>query len=130
MMKNLIFRTPSSDDLGFKNQLDELRARIDSIDHQIIELVATRMNISGKMGEYKCRENVTVFQLDRWLEILQSRVEHGVHAGLEKDFIEHLIKVIHEESIRCQDKVMDKLRMSGHCPGAPDCIKNQGDKDI
>jgi chorismate mutase len=130
MMKNLIFRTPSSDDLGFRNHLEELRARIDSIDHQIIELVATRMNISGKMGEYKCRENVTVFQLDRWLEILQSRIEHGVHAGLEKDFIEHLIKVIHEESIRCQDKVMDTLRRSGRCPGAPDCTKNKGDKDI
>ena len=123
MMKNLIFRTPHSDDVGFRNHLEELRNQIDSIDHQIIELVASRMRISEKMGEYKCRENVTVFQLERWLEILQTRVDHGVDAGLESEFIEHLIKVIHGESIRCQDKIMDQLRRSGRCPGAPECDK-------
>lgn len=117
MMNTLVFRQTTSDDMGFRNQLEELRNQIDSIDHQLIELLAARMKISGRMGEYKCRNNVTVFQLNRWLEILQTRVQHGVSEGLDREFAENLIKVIHEESIRCQDKAMDLLRSTGGCPG-------------
>jgi len=120
LMKNLVFRVPNSDDTGFRSHLEDLRHQIDSIDHQIIDLVASRMRVSEKMGEYKCRSNVTVFQLNRWLEILKTRTEQGVSAGLEKEFIENLIKIIHEESIRCQDIVMDQLRESGRCPGSSD----------
>ena len=130
MMKNLIFRTPTSADIRFRNQLEELRDQIDSIDYQLIELVASRMRLSEKMGEYKCRNNVTVFQLNRWLEIMQTRTEHGLHAGLDKEFVEHLIKLIHEESIRYQDNIMDQLRRSGLCSGAPDCDEKKGNKDI
>lgn len=119
MMRRLIFRTAESDDLGFRNHLEELRDQIDSIDHQIIDLVASRMNISEKMGEFKCRENVTVFQLERWLEIIRTREEHGINAGLDREFIRQLIRIIHEESIRHQEEVMDKLRRSGRCPGTP-----------
>jgi chorismate mutase len=124
MINSLIFRKSTSDNIGFINQLEELRNQIDSIDHQIIELVASRMRISDRMGEYKCRNDVTVFQLERWLEILHTRVEHGVSEGLEKDFVERLIKILHEESIRCQDKVMNQLRHGGIC--AP---PSEGDRD-
>lgn len=120
MMKNLVFREMTSDDTGFRNQLEELRDQIDSIDHQLIELLAERMRISDRMGEYKCRNNVTVFQLNRWLEILQTRVQHGISKGLERGFTENVIKMIHEESIRCQDKVMEQLRRSGRCPVPPE----------
>lgn len=116
MMNTLVFRTTTSDDIGFRNLLEELRSQIDSIDHQIIELVASRMRISERMGEYKCRNDVTVFQLERWLEILRTRVEHGISEGLDREFVGNLIRVIHEESIRCQDRVMDQLRGSGACP--------------
>jgi len=116
MMNTLVFSTTTSDDIGFRNLLEELRSQIDSIDHQLIELVASRMRISERMGEYKCRNGVTVFQLERWLEILHTRVEHGISEGLDSEFVGNLIRMIHEESIRCQDRMMDQLRVSGACP--------------
>lgn len=117
VLRSLIFRTPGSENISFRNQLEDLRNQIDSIDHQIVDLVASRMRISKKMGEYKCRNNVTVFQLNRWLEILQTRVEQGLDVGLERGFVEQLIKLIHEESIRYQEEIMDELRRSGNCRG-------------
>jgi chorismate mutase len=120
MMNRLVFSTATSDDIGFRNLLEELRDQIDSIDHQLIELVASRMRISERMGEYKCSNGVTVFQLERWLEILQTRVEHGLSEGLDREFVGSLIRMIHEESIRCQDRVMDQLRRSGICPPPAD----------
>lgn len=124
MMDGLLFRTSTSGNSGFINHLEELRNRIDSIDHQLIGLLASRMRISGEMGEFKCRNGVTVFQLERWLEIIQTRTHHGISEGLDREFIGRVIRIIHEESIRCQDEVMKRLRSSGGCP--PD--GNQGEE--
>jgi len=118
MMERLVFRASTSDDTGFRNRLGEMRDRIDSIDNQIIELVASRMRISREMGEFKCLNDITIFQLERWLEILQTRTSHGVAEELDRVFVGKLIRLIHEESIRCQEKVMEELRERGGCPPA------------
>lgn len=115
MMQELVFRSSSPDDAGFLNMLDGMRNRIDSIDHQIIGLLAARMRISEEMGEFKCCSGVTVFQLERWLEILHTRTEKGMIEGLGEEFTGRIIRMIHEESIRCQDEVMKKLRSARGC---------------
>lgn len=125
MMMSLLFRSSTSGDIGFINHLEELRNRIDSIDHQLIGLLASRMRISEEMGEYKCRSGVTVFPLERWLEILQSRTVHGISEGLDSEFVGRVIRMIHEESIRCQDVVMKRLNLAGGCPPAG----NDGEKE-
>ncbi len=109
MLDNLVFRSESCDDEGFLSQLEDLRSQIDSIDYQIIDLIAQRMKISNLMGEYKCKNSVTVFQLDRWIEILRTRADYGESLGLERNFIESLLQYLHDESIKCQREVMKKL---------------------
>jgi chorismate mutase len=125
MMAELQFRSSTSGDTGFLNRLEEMRNRIDSIDHQIIGLLAARMRISDEMGEFKCRNGVTVFQLERWLEILQSRTQQGISEGLDEEFTGRMIRAIHEESIRCQDEVMKRLRNTGGCPPASEEAEEQ-----
>jgi chorismate mutase len=120
MMDQLVFRSSSTDDAGFRNMLEDMRNRIDSIDHQLIGLLASRMRISEEMGEFKCQTGVTVFQLERWLEILHTRTEQGMLEGLDEGFTGRIIRMIHEESIRCQDEVMKRLRNSGGCTPAPE----------
>lgn len=120
MMDELVFRSSTSGDIGFLNRLEDLRNRIDSIDYQIIGLLASRMRISEEMGEFKCLNGVTVFQLERWLEILQSRTQHGVNEGLDEEFAGRVIRMIHEESIRRQDEVIKRLRSTGGCTSAAD----------
>ncbi len=120
MMNDLVFRSSAPDDAGFRDMLGDMRNRIDSIDHQIIGLLAARMRISEEMGEFKCRTGVTVFQLGRWLEIIRTRTEQGMLEGLDEEFTGRIIRMIHEESIRCQDEVMKKLRSSGGCTPAPE----------
>lgn len=115
LMQSLIVRKPTTDDPWFLNQLEELRHQIDSIDFQIVDLIASRMNVSEKMGEYKCRNNVTVLQMERWLEILRTRIAHGRGLGLEPSFVEMLMKLLHQESIRKQTEIMNSLRDNGEC---------------
>jgi len=128
LLAGLIIRKPTTDDEGFINQLEDLRHQIDSIDHQLVELLASRMNISAKMGEYKCRNNVTILQMERWLEILRTRTEQGEVMGLEPLFIERVMKLLHQESILKQTEIMNSLKTNGECGSAEH--GNEGDSYI
>ncbi len=98
----------SSNNTLFVNQLEGLREKIDNLDQELIDTLATRMKLVEKIGEYKKDNNVTVFQLERWQEIIQSRPEWGQKQSLNYDFIAELFKIIHDESIRLQTDIVNK----------------------
>jgi chorismate mutase len=110
LMETLVVRKSTTFDKGFLNQLEELRNQIDSIDYQLIELVAARMNIAEKMGDYKFKNNVTVLQMERWLEIIRTRTEHGILLNLEPSFVEKVMTLLHQESIRIQTAISNNLK--------------------
>jgi chorismate mutase len=98
----------SSDNAIFLNQLEHLRERIDQMDQELINTLAARMKLVEKIGDYKKENNVTVFQLERWNEIMKTRPEWGQHAHLAADFIKELYRVIHDESIRIQTEILNQ----------------------
>lgn len=98
----------SSSNAIFLNQLEALREKIDNLDQELIEILATRSKLIEKIGEYKKENNVTVFQLERWNEIMKTRPEWGEQSQLAKEFIQELYRVIHDESIRVQTEIMNK----------------------
>lgn len=98
----------SSSNALFLNQLEALREKIDQIDQEMIELLSTRSKLIEKIGEYKKDNNVTVFQLERWNEIMKTRPEWGQQATLAKEFVRELYRIIHDESIRIQTEIMNK----------------------
>jgi chorismate mutase len=98
----------SSSNAIFLNQLEDLREKIDHIDQEMIETLATRMRLIERIGEYKKDNNVTVFQLERWNEIMKTRPDWGHQANLARDFVKELYRVIHDESIRIQTEMMNK----------------------
>ncbi len=106
LIERLIIRKPGFDDPGFLNDLEELRSQVDSIDHQLVELLSERMKIINRIAEYKFSNNVSVLQMERWLEILKTRTEHGNNIGLDTKFMEQFLKHLHQESIRRQTDVM------------------------
>lgn len=106
LIDRLVIRKPGFDDPGFLDDLEELRNQVDSIDHQFVELLSDRMRIIERIAEYKFINNVSVLQMDRWLEILKTRIEHGNRVGLDTRFMEQLLKHLHQESIRRQTDVM------------------------
>lgn len=110
LIRKLVVRKPNFDDPGFLNDLEELRNQVDSIDHQFVELLSRRMKIIDQIADYKFRKNVSVLQMERWLEILKTRTEHGKRAGLDEDFMEQLLKHLHQESIRRQTDIMTEKK--------------------
>jgi len=110
MMNNLVIRSPKLQDPGFMNHLEELRNQVDSVDHQLIELLSRRLEIVDMIGQYKYSNNVAILQMDRWLEILNTRLVQADHLGLDRTFTEKYLKLMHQESIRRQTVIMQKMK--------------------
>lgn len=100
---------PDTPDKLYHSHMDELRARIDNIDRELLEVLAARMAIVEKMGEYKRDNSVTIFQIDRWKQVHASRAEMARKLGLYSDLVEDMYRLIHEASIRRQTEVMHHI---------------------
>lgn len=114
MISGLTFHSDTSTSREFTDLLEQIRNKIDSIDQQIIELLANRMRLVEQIGEYKRTNNVTIFQLRRWEKILESRIECGKKLGLDEEYIKSLLHLVHKESIKKQAEI---LRGNGQTNG-------------
>ncbi len=88
--------------------LSALRRQIDSIDEQILELLAKRMRVSREIGVYKKEHNMPILQSLRYSEILENRTDMGQQMELNADFIKKILSFVHEESVRQQMIIMNE----------------------
>lgn len=79
--------------------LYELRSQIDSIDSELLKLLAKRNEISSKIGVIKKENNMTVLQLDRWKSVLSDRIIKGEKLGLNETVVKQIFDIIHKDSI-------------------------------
>ncbi|OBX25203.1 3-deoxy-D-arabinoheptulosonate-7-phosphate synthase [Gelidibacter algens] len=107
MMIDLKIRKESDPEAEYNTNLNNLRAQIDVVDNQLIEMMGKRMKIADSIGGLKKQKNVAVLQSKRWNEILGNMVLEGEQNGLSEEFILKMFKAIHQESINHQEKVIN-----------------------
>jgi chorismate mutase len=107
ILATLIVREEDTHDMSGLEQLEYLRQLMDTLDAEIIDLVARRMELSGQIGSLKKMCNMTVFQPSRWSDIVESIGNRGIMQGLTKEFVTEMYEKIHHESIRIQLSVME-----------------------
>ena len=95
-----------SDAPEWKENIDQLRAKIDVIDENILYALASRMKVSRKIGEYKKANNVAILQTSRWDAVLEKVVEKGEEYGLNDRFIKAVFNAIHEASVEVQNEII------------------------
>ena len=107
ILDKLVIRYANSEDPQFENKLENLRGRIDAIDHEIMEVLAQRMGIVKQIGLYKKENKVTALQINRWAQIMEDRSHLAEKLDLDEAFIKALFQLIHEDSVRQQSDIMD-----------------------
>ncbi|MBQ2187478.1 MAG: bifunctional 3-deoxy-7-phosphoheptulonate synthase/chorismate mutase type II [Bacteroidales bacterium] len=95
--KNLTFRKKKVD--GDAIVLQNLRKEIDDIDDEILNLLAKRMMVSEKIGDFKKQNKVAVLQMDRWKQVLEHHINKGVGLGLNDESVKEIFEIIHKDSI-------------------------------
>jgi len=105
---NLVIRNEKGAGQKAPHDLEESRKAIDTIDEELIGILAKRMDIVRKIGEYKKANNTSVFQKSRWSEIVEQRIQLGESLDLSPDFIQRVLKAIHQESINIQEGILNR----------------------
>ncbi len=107
IMKDLKIRKETDEETEYNNKLSQLRAQIDMIDNQLIDILGKRMKTSDKIGALKKQKNVAVLQTNRWNTILGKMILEGEAKGLSEEFVLRMFKAIHQESINHQEKIVN-----------------------
>ncbi|MEZ5197130.1 MAG: chorismate mutase [Bacteroidales bacterium] len=107
MIRSLIIRRREGN-IDFESKLEELRTEIDKIDAELINILSRRMELVDEIGNYKSANNITILQLKRWRNIVEDRLKSGVDSGLNKEFLQRLLEIVHIESIQRQTEIYSK----------------------
>ncbi|MEO9571278.1 MAG: bifunctional 3-deoxy-7-phosphoheptulonate synthase/chorismate mutase type II [Polaribacter sp.] len=107
IMRDLKIKKTTESATSYREPLENLRAQINVVDDQLIELLGKRMQVADKIGQLKKDENVAVLQSRRWNEILGNMVLEGSSRGLSEEFVLKMFKAIHQESINHQEKIIN-----------------------
>ena len=107
IMEDLKIKKTTETAPEYRESLENLRAQINVVDEQLIQLLAKRMQVADKIGELKKEKNVAVLQSRRWNEILGNMVLEGSSKGLSEEFVLKMFKAIHQESINHQEKIIN-----------------------
>ncbi len=107
IMRDLKIRKETDSEEDFTKDLSNLRAQIDVIDNQLLDILGKRMKTSDSIGALKKERNVAVLQSTRWNEILGKMILEGESRGLSEEFVLKMFKAIHQESINHQEKIIN-----------------------
>jgi chorismate mutase len=103
LLEKLIYKEKDGLVSSENAELIKMREHIDELDEKIIQLLASRMDISQGIGSYKKGQQMTILQLERWMHIFESRTKQGMELGLSERFLQNFLQELHKESIRRQE---------------------------
>lgn len=106
MMRSLSVRSRDCDDESYRSSMAELRARIDEIDSDILSSLASRMEVSRRIGECKRAHNISILQSSRWETVLARCCEDASGLGLDPAFVSRIFNAIHDASVAEQNKIL------------------------
>lgn len=78
-------------------ELRDLRNAIDEIDRDIVELLARRLRLVMKVGEYKRANGLAVYDAERERDLL-ARVGNAAPSPLEPDMAQRIFQCVIQES--------------------------------
>ena len=106
LLKGLSVRRPDAEEGDYRSSIAGLRSRIDDVDGGILKLLGDRMELSRRIGVTKRSHGVSILQASRWDEVLSRCSRMAEEYGLDEDMVRRIFGIIHEASVREQDKVM------------------------
>lgn len=111
ILDTLQYRISNTSNNKIIETLEELRAKIDVTDIELLRLLSQRLKYVEQIGVYKKNNNITILQLQRWNQIIQHRLQRAKEFNINTEFLMQLLVLIHKESIRIQTEIMNRNNM-------------------
>lgn len=110
LYRQITVRDADSDAPEWKDNIDQLRAKIDVIDENLLYALNSRMKVSSQIGEYKKNNNIAIIQAARWDVVMAKVMEKGKEYGLSDKFLSTVFAAIHEASVDVQNEIISKQK--------------------
>jgi chorismate mutase len=101
-----VLRKTKTDDNFLNIKLKEFRKNIDILDRKMVSVLSNRKEIVEQIAHFKQENKITIFQLERWFEILRFRKKDALDFGMDEKMIAEIFELIHKYSILAQTKIM------------------------
>lgn len=103
----------AGDPSGIDEPLADLRAQIDAVDGELIELLQRRLALVSEVGEIKGRHGVPIYAPEREKAMIAAKRMMAQDRGLSPDFIEDILR-------RCMREAYTHEKNMGFTRQAPD----------
>lgn len=87
------------------NKLLDYRKSIDLIDQAIVSLLAERIRIVKKVGQYKKRKSLPPLDKKRWSQVLKDKKNKAKSMSLNPKLIADIYNLIHDYALSLEAKV-------------------------
>lgn len=84
-----------------QGRLEELRSKLDSVNHQLLELLSERASIAQEIGQEKQKQGVPDFDPVREKKMLDALIEQN-KGPFDNETVRHLFKQIFQASLKLQ----------------------------
>ena len=108
LLTSLVLRKRDFENDDLSIQLNKMRSLIDNLDKKIVDLLNYRTDLVKEIAEFKLENNLTIFQLKRWFQILEMRKDQAENLGMDQKMVSDIFELIHKYSIITQTKIMKK----------------------
>ncbi len=109
--------------------LDDLRRRINAVNHDLLALLSQRAEIVQEVREYKERNAIEIFIPTREQEMLDGLVEANP-GPFSDDMIRHLFREIFRVSLHHMETDKKQSLRVARKPGAPTDVIKVGDREV
>ena len=106
LLESLTVRKKDTDDAEYNENIEQLRARIDVIDENLLTALKSRMDVSCQIGTFKKTHNIAIVQASRWEAVLSGMIRRGAEMGLSEPFVTAVFTAIHEASVEAQNRII------------------------
>jgi len=85
--------------------LEKYREQIDLLDKQLLKILKKRYEITDKIWLYKKQNNMPIFQIQRYNDLLKEKFKIWKKYWLDEEFIKDIFDIIHKYSVKRQEKL-------------------------
>ncbi len=89
-------------------EMKKVRESLDTIDSQLLQLLAERRKLSTSAAAAKTSENLPIRDLNREEALLLDRIRAGRDCGLDSHFVTQIFHQIIDDSVRLQQQFVQK----------------------
>lgn len=87
-----------------QEKLTEYRKQIDDIDNKILYLLAERIDVVKKVGEYKRKHTIPFLAPERKKQIIDDKTKQAEQLGLHPLFVGKIYELIHNLGLKTEEE--------------------------